>query len=775
MLNKYLKITIRNLTKHKIYSSINIIGLAVGISCSVLIMLWVQYELSYDKFNVKADRLYRVVFTTEQKDFHGFFQPGPLAKYLKDNFPEIEQSTNYSEMQWKLSHDNQGFFGTGSYVDPSFFKMFSFSLEEGNSNTVLSNPNSVVISKSFAIKMFGQSNPVGKTLKLNDQSDLFVTGVFSDIPKTSHMQLDFVVPYSAAPSWMNFWDRKCVNTYVLLRKNASIDEINKKIYSEMDKHNPTWKNVLYLFPMTKSHLYKPGGTGSIIYVYIFSVFGILILLVACINFMNLSTARSEKRMKEIGIKKTIGSSRLELIIQFMTETILLSFTSLIIAIVLVEFSLPYLNSILNTQITMSYSINMILSLLGITLFTGLVAGSYPAIYLSSFNPMSVLNGRNSNTGKKRSSIFRNVLVIAQFSFSVFIITCVLFISSQLNYIQSKNLGFNKDNVLLVSTRGALQQNAALVKKELLKLPFVQNAAVSSNNLTDYAGGGTGPIDWEGKNTTKVCEVVFYFVDEEFAKTFQVKMDQGRFFSKEFSADNSDAFIINKEAAKEMGIDNPLGKKLSTWFGRKGRIVGVVNNFNTQSLRDEMAPVVFIPASSANYLCLRISSTDIPSAVKSIGSKIKEIVPGDPFEYRFLDKEIDNLYKTEQMTGELATFIAVLAIFISCLGLFGLVSFSSEKRTKEIGIRKVLGASVVNVLILLSKDFTKWIFIANILAWPIAWCAIHKWLQNFAYRIDLNLWTFFFAGLIVFVLALTATSFQAIKAATANPVKSLKYE
>jgi putative ABC transport system permease protein len=543
----------------------------------------------------------------------------------------------------------------------------------------------------------------------------------------------------------------------------------------MNKHNPTWKNVLYLFPMTKSHLYKPGGTGAIIYVYIFSVFGILILLVACINFMNLSTARSEKRMKEIGIKKTIGSSRLELVIQFMTETIILSFISLLIAIVLIEFSLPYLNRILGTHITMIYSGSMILILLGITLLTGLLAGSYPAIYLSSFNPMSVLNSRNSKTGEKRSSFFRKVLVIAQFSFSVFIITCVLFIGSQLNYIQSKNLGFNKDNVLLVSTRGALQQKVTLVKEELLKLPFVKSAAVSSNNLTDFQGGGTGPIEWEGKNTNKICEVAFYFVDEDFAKTFQVKMEQGRFFSKEFSTDMSEAFVINKEAAKEMSINNPVSKKLSTWFGRKGNIVGVINDFNTQSLRDEMAPVVFIPASSANYLCIRISSTDLPGSVNSIGNKIKEIVPGDPFEYRFLDKEIDTLYKSEQMTSELALFIAVLAIFISCLGLFGLVSFSSEKRTKEIGIRKVLGASIANVLIMLSKDFSKWIFIANVIAWPVAWYAMNKWLQNFAYRINLNLWIFFFAGIIVFVLALLTTSFQAIKAATANPVRSLKYE
>ena len=319
MLRNNLKVAIRNLTRNKIYSLINIVGLGVGIACVVLIMLWVKYETSYDQFHENADRLYRIVFTTEQKEYHGFYQPAPLANYLKENFPEIEQSTNYSEMQWKLSYGTKGFFCKGSYVDTAFFKMFSFPLEEGNSGSVLINPGSVVISRSLSQKIFGQSNPVGKTLKLNDYSDLVVTGVFTDIPKTSHIQFDFVIPFSEAPDWKNMWDRKSVNTYVLLKENASFDDINKKISGVMNKHNPTWNNFLYLFPITKSHLYVPGGTGPIIYIYIFSLLGILILLVACINFMNLSTARSEKRMKEIGVKKTIGSSRTELIKQFMVR------------------------------------------------------------------------------------------------------------------------------------------------------------------------------------------------------------------------------------------------------------------------------------------------------------------------------------------------------------------------------------------------------------------------------------------------------------------------
>ncbi|MGD8777474.1 MAG: ABC transporter permease [Ignavibacteria bacterium] len=775
MLRNNLKVAVRNLTRNKIYSLINIVGLGVGIACVVLIMLWVKYELSYDKFHENADRLYRVVFTTEQINYHGFYQPGPLANYLKENFPGIEQSTNYSEMEWKLSHGTKGFFCKGSFVDTAFFKMFSFPVEEGNPETVLINPGSVVISKSLAQKIFGQNDPVGKTLKLNDDSDLIVTGVFPDVPETSHMQFDFVIPFSDAPDWMNMWDRKCVQTYVLLKENISFDDVNKNIYGVMNKHNPEWENVLYLYPITKSHLYEPGGTGRIVYIYIFSVLGILILLVACINFMNLSTARSEKRMKEIGIKKTVGSSRWELVKQFMSESIMFSFIALFISIILVELSLPYVNNILNTQITLNYSVGMITILLSITLLTGLVAGSYPALYLSSFRPIVILKGKTLKTTGDRSSIFRKTMVIVQFAFSVFIITCVLFINNQLHFIQSKNLGFNKEQVLVISTRGALQHNVSTIKNELLKHPAVQSVTASATNLTSFAGAGTGPIEWEGKDPEKLLEVGFNFVDKDFIKTLQIKMVQGRFFSKEFSTDMSEAFVVNEATVKAMGIDNPINKNLTAWFGRKGKIVGVISDFNTMSLHNEMTPVVFIPAQAANYLCVRIKSDDISGTIKSIGTIIKKIVPDDPFEYQFLDEKINTLYKTEQVTGELATFIAILAIFISCLGLLGLASFSSQQRTKEIGIRKVLGSSVIGILIMLVMDFVKWILLANIIAVPIAWYAMNKWLQNFVYRIDISWWVFLLAGGIALVIALATVSFQAIKAAIANPVESLRYE
>ena len=774
MLKNYFKITFRNLIRHKTYSFINITGLAVGVACAVLIMLWVKYELSYDKLNTKINRLYRVDFTTEQKEYYGSYQPGPLAEYLKDNFPEIEHATVYSEFTTKLSRGTKGFFCTGSIVSKSFFRMFSVHLINGEPDKVLDAPNSIVISKSLAQKMFGQGNPVGKTFKLNDRPGFMITGVFSDMPKTSSVQFDFLSPFSSSPDFMKIWDRKCVNTFVLLKKNASFDDINKKISGVMNKFNPSWKNVLYLFPVEKIHLYQPGGGGPIIYIYIFPLFGILVLITACINFMNLSTAQSEKRMKEIGIKKTVGSSRLELIKQFMTETLTFSFISLLLAVGLIELCLPGMNNLLNVHIVMDYSVSMILILLGITFLTGIIAGSYPAVYLSSFSPVSVMNKRNAR-GKDGSHILRRVLVIAQYSFSIFIISCVLLIGKQLNFLQSKNLGFNKNQILMISTKGALQQKVPLVKEELLKYPFVQSASLSANNLTNYEGSGSGPVDWEGKSSDKVLEVGFNFVDEDFAKTLQIKMLKGRSFSKDFPTDMSDAFVVNEAAVKAMNLKDPVNKKLTTWFGREGKIIGVISDFNTESLRNELSPVVLIPTKTASYLCLRISSANIPGEIKSIESTIKKIVPDDPFEYHFLDNEIDNLYKTEQMTSKLATFIAILAIFISCLGLFGLVSFSSEQRTKEIGIRKVLGASISGVLVMLTKDFTKWILVANIIAWPVAWYAMSKWLQNYAYHINISLWVFLAAGGIALLIALVTVSFQVIKAAIANPVKSLRYE
>ncbi len=772
MVNNLLKIVLRSLTRRKGFTFINILGLAVGMACTILFLLWVQYEWSFDKFHENADRLYRVVFTADEGS-KGYWQPGPLAEELKARFPEILQATNFSAWQSKVSFERRGFFCTGSLVDSAFFEMFSFPVERGDPRTVLVNPWSIVISSSIARKMFGAGDPIGKRVQLFDQAEFVVTGVFRDIPEVSHLQFDFVIPFAAAPDFMRMWDRKCVQTYVLLQENCSLDDINRKISGVMNEHNPSWKNTLSLTPMTRSHLYNLRGGGLITYLYVFSLLAMVIMLVACINVTNLSTALAERRAKEIGIRKTMGSSRWNVAGQFLIETIASSVASLVLAVLITELLLPLLNGMLGTRIVMTFSATTITGLLVLALLTGMIAGGYPALVLSSFGPMAMLRRRSGPMSGRRSLTLRRILVIAQFGFSIFTITCVMFIRSQLSFIQSKDLGYDKENILLIRTSGELQGKCSLVKNELLKSPNVLGACVSTDNMTTLSN--TGPIEWEGMPQGKVLEVAFNSVDEDFAGTFQVPITQGRFFSKEFPTDGEAAFVVNEEAVKEMNITNPLGKRLKTWMGREGRIVGVIADFHMESLRTGLDPLVLIPTSTSNFLCVRIAPGDVAATVQAVGATIKRVVPSDPFEYHFLDAEIDQQYRTEQMTGKLAGSIATVAVVLSCLGLVGLIAFAALQRTKEIGIRKVIGASVSGILIMLTRDFTYWIIIANIIAWPAAYYVMRAWLQDFAYRIDLTIWPFLAAGLGTLFIALAVVGVQALRAARANPVEALRYE
>ena len=767
-----LKVALRSLSRRKGFTFINILGLAVGMSCAIMIMLWVQYEWSFDKFHENADRIYRVVFTADN-GFKGYWQPGPLAAELKARFPEIRFASNYSEFQCTAIYDRRGFFCTGSLVDSTFFEIFSFPLERGDAKDVLVRPNAIAISQSLARKMFGQEDPIGKAIQLFDQAGFVVTGVFRDVPAVSHIQCDFVIPFTGAPDFMRMWDRKCVQAYVLLQKNCSAEDVDAKIAGVMNEHNPTWKNTLSLVPMTRSHLHDLQGGGLITYVLAFCLLALLIVLVACINVTNLSTAIAEKRAKEIGIRKTMGSSRWEIVRQFQVETILASLASLMLAVLLAELLLPFLNGMIGTHISMVFSWTTVAAMLSLGLVTGMVAGGYPALILSAFGPMAMLKRRGERAGGRKSLTLRRILVIAQFGFSIFTITCVVLIRSQLSFVHSKNLGFDRNNVLLIRTSGELQRMCPLVKEELLRTPNVLAACVSTDNLTSLHS--TGPVEWEGMPQGKILEVVFNSVDEDFARTFQVTMAQGRFFSRDYPTDAETAFVLNEEAVKEMGLTNPIGKRLKTWMGREGRIVGVIADFHTESLRTGVNPLVLIPATSSNFLCVRLAPGDAAATVQAIGTTIRRIVPSDPFEYRFLDSEIDRQYRVEQMTGDLAGSIAVVAVVLSCLGLVGLIAFAAAQRAKEIGIRRVIGASVSEILVMLTRDFAYWIVLANILAWPAAYFVMRAWLQDFAFRIDLTIWPFLGAGASTLVIALAVVGIQAVRAARANPVEALRYE
>lgn len=802
MFTNYIKITFRNIKRHKGFSLINISGLAIGMACTILILLWVLYELSFDRFHENADQLYQAVYKFEDQEVYGRYLPGPLAALLKDEYPDVIDTTTYKPWEKKISFGVKSFFGTGSYVDPSFFEMFTFPFLKGDPKTAFSEPYSVVITENLAHKFFGNEDPSGKTLTyyaFSEGIDLNVTGVVKNVPQNSHMQFDFLIPYQVGYDWMKTWRNNAVHTYILLHEDSNSQEVSNKISDVLNKHIPNCKirARLYLYPLKKIHLFALEGGGLITYVYIFSVMGVVILLIACINFMNLSTARSEKRFKEIGVKKVVGSTRMQLIKQFLNEAILLSLLALFLAIFLVKLLLPSINAVLGVEVSLNYSLVFILSLFSIALLTGITSGSYPAFFLSSFRPAAILKRQLSSiiilrrkrgqksTIRQRGSSLRKILVVAQFSLSIFFIICVMGIHKQLNYIRNRDLGFDKEHIVVLQATGELKRRSQSIKNELLKHPDIQNVTFSAFSLTDWESSVAGrDLEWTGKQTDRDFLIGNNYVDYDYLKTFNMEMIKGRFFSKEFVTDASEACVVNEAAVKAMDMKEPLGKKIVWGSGAQDEnrrtIVGVIEDFNTQSIHQEIRPFVLMPIENiqqymSNYMCIKLQSDNIPRSLKLIEDKIKEFVPDDPFMYHFLNEEINSLYHTEQLTGKLTRYITILAIFISCLGLFGLASFSVERRTKEIGVRKVLGASVSKIILLLTKDFSRWIFLANIIAWPTAWFAMNRWLQNFAYRTEIDIWLFIFSASLAFIIALLIISYQSIKAALANPVESLRYE
>jgi putative ABC transport system permease protein len=802
MFKNYLKITFRNIKRHKGFSLINISGLAIGMACTILILLWVQYELSFDRFHENADQLYQAVYKFEDQEVYSRYLPGPLAALLKEEYPDIFDTTTYKPWEKKISFGVKSFFGVGSYVDPSFFKMFTFPFVRGDPKTAFSEPYSVVITENLAHKFFGNRDPLGKTLTyyaFSEGIDLNITGVIKNIPQNSHMQFDFLIPYEIGYDWMRTWRNNAVHTYVLLHEDSNWQDVSNKISGVLNKHIPNSKikTDLYLYPLKKIHLYALEGGGLITYVYIFSLMAFVILLIACINFMNLSTARSEKRFKEIGIKKVVGSNRMQLVRQFLNEAVLLSLLALFIATLMVKLFLLSVNAILGVSLNLDYSLVFILSLIGIALLTGIVSGSYPAFFLSSFHPASILKGQLSSmiimkrkggqksTIRQRGSFLRKALVVAQFSLSIFFIICVMGIHEQLNYIRNRDLGFDKDHIVVLQATGELKKRSQSIKNELLKSPDIRNVTFSAFSLTDWESSvARRDLEWTGKQADRDFLIGNNYVDYDYLKTFNMKMIEGRFFSEEFVADASDACVVNEAAIKAMDMKEPLGKEIVWGSGSQDEnrrtIVGVIEDFNTQSLHQEIRPFVLMPIENiqqymSNYMCIKLRSDDIPKSLGLIENKVKEFVPDDPFIYHFLDETIDSLYRTEQMTGKLTRYITFLAIFISCLGLLGLASFSVDRRTKEIGVRKVLGASVSKIILLRTKDFSRWIFLANIIAWPIAWFALNSWLQNFAYRTEVDIWIFIFSTFLALIIALLIIGYQSIKAALANPVESLRYE
>ncbi len=786
MIVNYLKIAFRNMKRHKGYSFINIAGLAIGMAICILILLWVQDELNFDRFHENAENIYRVYMNDQNYGVVWPIVSIPVGPALKQEFPEVIDSVRVIDFSGLVTWEEKKYDEIGAYVDPSFFEIFSFPFVKGDSKTALLAPSSIVITQEMAKKFFGTEDPLGKNLKLNDTLDLTVTGVIKDMPQNSHIHFAFLLPFDIFEKRdrePTHWGRFQIYTYVMLQDSTPFKDFENKIVGLLQEHNVGEGPKLGLEPLTRIHLYAVDGGGDMRYVYVFSIIAVFILVIACINFMNLTTARSSTRAKEVGMRKVTGAQRADLIKQFMGESVLFSLIALALATVLVILILPAFNILADKQLALNTqgNWNSILGFVGIALFTGLLAGSYPALFLSSFKPVNILSGSLIPTSKRtKKTVFRKALVVLQFSISVFLIISTFVIFKQLHFIRNRNLGYQKEHIVTIPLRGNAAQQYEAFKSELSRDSRISHVAATSELpiLIGYVHIG---YDWEGKDPEKRARMNELLVDHDFIETMNMTVVQGRGFSKDYATDASEACIINEAAVKAMEIESPVGKRFSAPAHEGMRdytIIGVVKDFHFRPLHDEIDPLVmFIAPEKFNFLCIRVRSdiSDLPGTLGYIESVWNKFTPSFPFKYNFLDSTFDKLYKSEQKTGSVFGYFTFLAIFISCLGLFGLASQMTEMRTKEIGIRKVFGASVSGITLLLSKDFLKWVVVANVIAWPTAYFAMNKWLQNFAYRTSFGIEIFFLSGLLALVIALITVSFQSIKAAVADPVDSLRYE
>jgi len=779
MIKNYTKITFRNLKKHKFYSFINITGLAIGIACCLIIFLWVQNELGYDRFHENAGELYRIVQESPQgsKVLHFNVTPSALGPLLKEQYPEIINSARYADTRWDMGRKETFFRERVSLVDDSFLRMFSFLLLEGTPQAAMENPYSIVISEEMREKYFAGEDPLGQTLRVGESLDLNVTGVLQDIPKDSHMQFDCLVPFKILGEFdynMNDWGSNNYWTYIQLTEDASAQEVETKISGIIQEHVSESSAILHLQSVVRIHLYALDGGGLITYIYIFSGMAIFILLIACINYMNLSTARSANRAREVGIRQVVGANRIQLIKQFMGESVFYAFIALIIGLVILQLLLPIFSQLAGKPLSLDYSARMILALIGLTLFTGILAGIYPAFVLSSFQAIVALKGALKSKGGR--VLFRRILVVTQFSLSIFLIIGTLFVFRQIDFMMNRELGYKKENIVCVPMRGQLSRNYQVFKTKLLENPSIISMTranttpdIKQSSIADY------DITWDGREEgDNFPGINVMGIDADYLKTLQIEMAEGRFFSEQIQTDSTDSWVINEAAAAAMGLESPLGTGVY-WADYKGKIIGVIKDFHFSSLHEEIEPLLMRMNLWMDNILVHIRSDNIPGTIGFMQKTLKDLLPHYTFEYEFLDTRIENLYHIEQRMEKILTFSTIIAIFISCLGLLGLASFTAEQRTKEIGIRKVLGSTVAGVVVLLSKEFIKWVLLANLIAWPVAYFAVHNWLENFAIRTRIGWEIFILSGCMALVISLVTVCYQSIKAALANPVDSLRYE
>ena len=784
MLVNYVKISFRKFTRQKFYSLLNILGLASGMATVILIMLYVLDELSYDKFHRYAASLYRVVENQHyagQPVFPVAVTPGPLAQGLLEEFPEVEMAARvhygWNTFQYKdASFDDQGI-----YADPAFLRMFDFPLSKGDISSALKEINSVIIDHELAVTLFGNDDPMGKVITVNRERQVMVTGVLDPMQHNSHMKFSFIMPMERRaieiPILKSEWGSNILYTYIKLVEAASPDHLNERIKHYLKTKKETSVTDLYLQPVTDIHLGEVnlvadvGGKGNKQYVQIFSIVATFILVIACINFMNLATARAMKRAREVGVRKSVGAYRYQLVFQFLGESLIVSLVSMCLALLLVDLLLSPFNSLTQKSIVVDYGNFSAGGILPICLlaaaFSGLVAGSYPAVYLSSFQPAHVLKG--SAGTKAAGSTFRKLLVVLQFSISIVMISGTIVVYSQMEYIRNKDLGWERENMLLIHNA----TNYPVLKSQLIKYSQIKGVSATNQHPTTVMNSTNG-IGWRGMNEDE--NVLFHIqgVDYDYFETMQIEVVMGRSFSKSSPSDTLST-IINEEAMKLLGFENPVGEFLKADGEGQFQIIGVVKNFHFKSVHDRIEPLLmYIDRHELSNMLVRIDGS-AEEAVKNIEREWKIVNPGQAFSFSFLDEDFNNLYRSELQTGTIFKYFAILAIVISCLGLFGLAAYTAEQRSKEYGIRKVFGASIAKLFYLASAEFLILVLVAFCISVPIGWYWMDRWLHGFAYHIELSWVVFVISGALAFTIAVITVSYQAGKVGLVNPSKVLRSE
>lgn len=799
MFTNYFKVAFRNLLRQKGYSMLNIVGLSIGMACSTLILIYVQFELSYDGFHSKADRIYRVYKQEPGNLFIGsdFFAvvQAPLGKTMESEFPEVESSVKFASTGSSLFRfGDKSFLEDGIYwAEPTLFSIFDFPFLEGNPSTALSEPYTVVLSKTVAERFFGKTSPVGKSLRFQEKYDLKVTGVFDDPPENSHFVPKIVLSFSTyeatqtSKEWLD-WGNSSFSTYILLRENADVHTLEAKLPSFIQKHMgilfKEWgrkeQTKYFMQPLSDVHLHSSrinmdvGPKGDIQTIYILSALAVVILLIACINYMNLATARAAVRAREVGVRKVVGAQRSQLIRQFLSESLVCVSIAALISFMVVELLLPRFSELVERDLPRSLVAQgkFLVGYLFIVLAVGLTSGSYPAFVLTSFQPITVLKGLAKGTARSR---FRDSMVVSQFAASITLIVCAIVILSQLRYIRTTDLGYDRDHVLVVRMRGLDTGKAPRFKDEVLQTASVVGAA-SSQHLPINISSSTTVKGTSEKGEQLSVRSYQLYADYDFLKVYQIPLADGRAFLPGSISDSSDAFLVNETFVKAFGWQYPIGRTFQR-NQKTATIIGVVKDFHMHSLHDAIEPLFIRPPTSGSgqYLGIRIRPENIPGTIASLKKSWEQFSSEYPFDYSFLDDSFNKMYRSEERLSEIISSFTILGVLVASLGLFGLAAFITQQRKKEIGVRKVLGASVFSVVKLLSREFLTLVAFANLLAWPLAYYLMHSWLKDFAYRISLGVEYFVFAGVAAILVALVTVSYQSIRAAQANPIEALRYE